>query len=88
MTITRKFLQIGPRKLQVCGRLCIHTTSSVAQAPSPVKQQTSQQGIYVRATRAIPNVVLVDAVRTPFTVSNTHYKELMAVDLQRHSLKG
>ncbi|KAI1719110.1 3-ketoacyl-CoA thiolase [Ditylenchus destructor] len=88
MTITRKFLQIGPRKLQVCGRLCIHTTSSVAQAPSPVKQQTSQQGIYVRATRAIPNVVLVDAVRTPFTVSNTHYKELMAVDLQRHSLKA
>lgn len=30
-----------------------------------------------------PNVVLIDAVRTPFSVSSTVYKDLLAVDLQR-----
>lgn len=35
-----------------------------------------------------PNIVLVDAVRTPFVLSGTVYKDLMAVDLQRHALKG
>ncbi len=33
------------------------------------------------------NIVLVDAVRTPFAQSGTVYKKLMAVDLQRHALK-
>jgi len=35
-----------------------------------------------------PNVVLIDAVRTPFVVSNTVFRELLAVDLQRHALRG
>ncbi|KAI6180532.1 Trifunctional enzyme subunit beta, mitochondrial [Aphelenchoides besseyi] len=30
-----------------------------------------------------PNIVLIDAVRTPFAVSSTVYKDLLAVDLQR-----
>lgn len=30
-----------------------------------------------------PNVVVIDAVRTPFAVSSTVYKDLLAVDLQR-----
>ncbi|CAK5036015.1 unnamed protein product [Meloidogyne enterolobii] len=35
-----------------------------------------------------PNVVLIDAVRTPFVVSNTVFRELLAVDLQRHALRA
>uniref|UniRef100_A0A914HDF2 acetyl-CoA C-acyltransferase n=1 Tax=Globodera rostochiensis TaxID=31243 RepID=A0A914HDF2_GLORO len=34
------------------------------------------------------NVVLLDAVRTPFLQSNTTFRELLAVDLQRHALKA
>lgn len=33
------------------------------------------------------NVVLIDAVRTPFLLSNGTYRDLMAVDLQRHALR-
>lgn len=33
--------------------------------------------------RQLPNVVLIDAVRTPFAISSTVYKDLLAVDLQR-----
>uniref|UniRef100_A0A1I8A091 acetyl-CoA C-acyltransferase n=2 Tax=Steinernema glaseri TaxID=37863 RepID=A0A1I8A091_9BILA len=33
-----------------------------------------------------PNIVLVDAVRTPFVQSGTVFKDLMAVDLQRSAL--
>lgn len=40
------------------------------------------------SSKIIPNVVLIDAVRTPFAVSNTVYGKLMAVNLQRHALKG
>lgn len=36
----------------------------------------------------IPNVVVVDTVRTPFLVSNTGYNDLMAVDLQKHVFIG
>ena len=35
-----------------------------------------------------PAIVLVDAVRTPFAVSGTVFKDLMAVDLQKEALKG
>uniref|UniRef100_A0AC35TTZ8 Trifunctional enzyme subunit beta, mitochondrial n=1 Tax=Rhabditophanes sp. KR3021 TaxID=114890 RepID=A0AC35TTZ8_9BILA len=38
--------------------------------------------------RGLKNVVLIDAVRTPFAVSGTDYKDLMAVDLQKHALKS
>ncbi|KAH7689677.1 Thiolase [Aphelenchoides avenae] len=51
-------------------------------AAAPAAQQHKQ-------TRpGLPNIVLIDAVRTPFTVSGTSYKELMAVDLQRQALKA
>lgn len=33
------------------------------------------------------NVVLINAVRTPFLLSNGAYRDLMAVDLQRHALR-
>lgn len=33
--------------------------------------------------RNLPGVVLIDAVRTPFAVASTVYKDLLAVDLQR-----
>lgn len=35
-----------------------------------------------------PNIVLVDAVRTPFLQSRTMFKNMMAVDLQRAALLG
>uniref|UniRef100_A0A0N5AKT0 acetyl-CoA C-acyltransferase n=1 Tax=Syphacia muris TaxID=451379 RepID=A0A0N5AKT0_9BILA len=36
----------------------------------------------------LPNIVLVDTVRTPFLTSGTSYKDMMAVDLQRIALLG
>lgn len=44
------------------------------------KKSLSKQGI--------PNVVLVDGVRTPFLMSGTDYKGLMPHDLARGSLQG
>ncbi|CEF67995.1 Trifunctional enzyme subunit beta, mitochondrial [Strongyloides ratti] len=38
--------------------------------------------------KGLPNVVFVDGVRTPFAVSGTVFKDMMAVDLQRHALKS
>uniref|UniRef100_A0A8R1HYI5 acetyl-CoA C-acyltransferase n=1 Tax=Caenorhabditis japonica TaxID=281687 RepID=A0A8R1HYI5_CAEJA len=38
--------------------------------------------------RNVPNIVLVDAVRTPFAVSGTVFKDLMAVDLQKEAIKA
>lgn len=35
-----------------------------------------------------PNIVLVDAVRTPFLQSRTMFKNMMAMDLQRAALLG
>jgi hypothetical protein len=35
-----------------------------------------------------PNVVLIDAVRTPFVTSNGVFKDMWAVDLQRTALNG
>jgi len=32
------------------------------------------------------NIVFIDGVRTPFLQSGTHYKNLLAYDLARHSL--
>lgn len=40
------------------------------------------------AKKNMPNIVLVDAVRTPFVVSGTVFKDLMAVDLQKEAIKG
>nr|CAD2198995.1 unnamed protein product [Meloidogyne enterolobii] len=54
-------------------------TVLVSNASITTQQQTQQ-------TR--PNVVLIDAVRTPFVVSNTVFRELLAVDLQRHALRA
>ncbi|KJH53045.1 acetyl-CoA C-acetyltransferase [Dictyocaulus viviparus] len=41
-----------------------------------------------KPTSTGPNIVLVDAVRTPFVVSGTVFKDLWAVDLQREALKA
>uniref|UniRef100_A0A0K0EJT4 acetyl-CoA C-acyltransferase n=1 Tax=Strongyloides stercoralis TaxID=6248 RepID=A0A0K0EJT4_STRER len=38
--------------------------------------------------KGLPNVVFVDGVRTPFATSGTVFKDMMAVDLQRHALKS
>lgn len=35
-----------------------------------------------------PNIVFVEGVRTPFTVSGTVFKDMMAVDLQREALQA
>lgn len=59
-------------------RLC-----STFYSTQATKQSTSKS-----SPKTIPNVVLIDAVRTPFAVSNTVYSKLMAVNLQRHALKG
>ncbi|CAB3402461.1 unnamed protein product [Caenorhabditis bovis] len=40
------------------------------------------------AQRKLPNIVLVDAVRTPFVMSGTVFKDLMAVDLQKEAIKA
>uniref|UniRef100_A0A8R1HKP6 acetyl-CoA C-acyltransferase n=1 Tax=Caenorhabditis japonica TaxID=281687 RepID=A0A8R1HKP6_CAEJA len=40
------------------------------------------------AQKSLPNIVLVDAVRTPFVVSGTLFKDVMAVDLQKEAIKG
>ncbi|VDO13110.1 unnamed protein product, partial [Haemonchus placei] len=40
------------------------------------------------STSTGPNIVLVDAVRTPFVMSGTVFKDLWAVDLQREALKA
>lgn len=52
-----------------------------AAAAKPSRGQTY-------TTQNVPNIVLIDAVRTPFVQSNTVYKELMSVDLQRRALQG
>ncbi|KAJ1373587.1 hypothetical protein KIN20_036036 [Parelaphostrongylus tenuis] len=41
-----------------------------------------------KPSRIGPNIVLVDAVRTPFVMSGTVFKDLWAVDLQREALKA
>ncbi|PAV89895.1 hypothetical protein WR25_15212 [Diploscapter pachys] len=39
-------------------------------------------------SRKGPNIVLVDAVRTPFVQSGTVFKDLMAVDLQKEAIRA
>ncbi|EYC02471.1 hypothetical protein Y032_0100g3325 [Ancylostoma ceylanicum] len=53
-------------------------TAAATAAPAAAK----------RPARVGPNIVLVDAVRTPFVMSGTVFKDLWAVDLQREALKG
>lgn len=63
-------------------RLC-----SAVYSTQTTKQQQSSS-LLKNTAKTIPNVVLIDAVRTPFAISNTVYSKLMAVNLQRHALKG
>jgi hypothetical protein len=51
-------------------------------------QSMGQQKTEMPTKNKATNVVLLDAVRTPFVLSNTVFRELLAVDLQRHALKG
>lgn len=59
-------------------------TFATAAAASPA-QSKSKKSLGVSGR---PNIVLVDAVRTPFLLSGTTYKDLMANDLQRAALTG
>lgn len=55
---------------------------------------TRYSGIFINKTystksdNATKNIVFIDGVRTPFLQSGTHYKNLLAYDLARHSLVG
>lgn len=40
------------------------------------------------SSSGLPNVVLVEGVRTPFALSGTLYANLLGVDLARSALKG
>ena len=60
----------------------LHTTFASYQSSQGQKTESSS------SSGKKPNVVLIDAVRTPFVLSNTVFRELLAVDLQRHALKG
>ncbi|CAD5223441.1 unnamed protein product [Bursaphelenchus okinawaensis] len=55
---------------------------------SSVSRLVSRRYASAGPKRTGPNVVLIDAVRTPFAVSQTVYKDLMAVDLQRAAFLG
>ncbi|VDM66736.1 unnamed protein product [Strongylus vulgaris] len=55
-------------------------SAATATAPAPAAAK--------RPARVGPNIVLVEAVRTPFVMSGTVFKDLWAVDLQREALKG
>lgn len=63
------------------------SSNSLGRLASRSLSQVRQRSASTSAPqRTGPNVVLVDAVRTPFAVSQTAYKDLMAVDLQRAAL--
>jgi acetyl-CoA acyltransferase len=59
--------------------------SRLAQVQTRAASKRSLNGPRLSCLR---NVVLVDAVRTPFLMSGTDYKKLMAVDLARETLKA
>ncbi|XP_041358075.1 trifunctional enzyme subunit beta, mitochondrial-like [Gigantopelta aegis] len=56
------------------------SASNLAAAPSASKKTLAKPNV--------KNVVLVAGVRTPFLLSGTHYKNLMAHDLMRTALQG
>lgn len=66
----------------------IHTTSNGYQVAS--SESTRHQAPTTPTTNRqnTPNVVLIDAVRTPFVQSNGVFKDMWAVDLQRAALVG
>jgi acetyl-CoA acyltransferase len=49
---------------------------------------TATRSLATPPSRVGPNIVIVDAVRTPFVMSGTVFKDLMAVDLQKEAIKG
>jgi len=57
-----------------------HAFSTSTALPAAAKKSLARKGV--------PNVVLVDGVRTPFLLSGTDYKNLMPHDLARGSLQG
>lgn len=57
-----------------------HAFSTSTALPATSKKSLAKKGV--------PNVVLVDGVRTPFLMSGTDYKNLMPHDLARGSLQG
>ncbi|KIH63876.1 acetyl-CoA C-acetyltransferase [Ancylostoma duodenale] len=67
------------RSLQSIRGLATATATATPAAAKPATKRPPQVG---------PNIVLVDAVRTPFVMSGTVFKDLWAVDLQREALKA
>jgi len=73
----------------------IHT-SAVPPSPSPSLHYSQMLGVQSvrcfgslsRAGGKLHNVVLVDGVRTPFQLSGTGYKDLMAYELGRIAIHG
>ena len=61
----------------------VPSTSSAAASLTSVRSASGKSSNWKG-----PNIVLVDAVRTPFAVSGTVYKDMMAVDLQKEALKA
>ncbi|OQV14420.1 Trifunctional enzyme subunit beta, mitochondrial [Hypsibius exemplaris] len=51
-----------------------------------VSSSSSSQSKSRGSAKPMPNIVLVDAVRTPFLTSGTQYKNLMPHDLARHAI--
>ncbi|VDD91991.1 unnamed protein product [Enterobius vermicularis] len=58
--------------------------------PSNVRsfRAASSQSDTMKSSSSRHNIVLIDAVRTPFLLSGTSFKDMMAVDLQRNALLG
>lgn len=69
---------IGLRKIPIPSATLARCASSNSAAPAASRGTERPKGLQ--------DIVLIDAVRTPFAVSSSVYKDLLAVDLQRAAL--
>merc|ERR1712088_467048 len=56
--------------------------------PGLIRRLSAQAAPVAASSNKKKNLVLVDGVRTPFTMSSTQYKELLPHDLQREAMLG
>ena len=56
--------------------------------PGMIRSLSAQAAPVAASSNKKKNLVLVDGVRTPFTMSSTQYKELLPHDLQREAMLG
>ena len=56
--------------------------------PSMIRALSAQAAPAAVSSSNKKNLVLVDGIRTPFTLSSTVYKELLPHDLQREAMLG